>query len=269
MKCKNVECENLVSSKRIYCSLRCRNIYVNKYLRNYDKVSKTFQKKAEENESEYLKSPKVCICCDLVIPYEKRINIFCSIECAHKTINHSHPKTEETKSKLREIALNYVKAHGRYGSQKKERITPCRFCQDIIQNKNKEFCSLFCKNEFYKNKDSYRHYRQKSGFDFNLSDYPKEFDFSLIEEHGWYSPSNKKNNLSGVSRDHMFSVKEGYERGIDPTLISHPANCQLLVHNENISKNKKSCITLEELLERIEMFEIKYNSKNLTNNNPK
>jgi len=57
-----------------------------------------------------------------------------------------------------------------------------------------------------------------------------------------------------VSRDHMLSVKEGFELGIDPKLLSHPANCELMVHNDNISKNKKSSITLEELLERIENF---------------
>ena len=68
----------------------------------------------------------------------------------------------------------------------------------------------------------------------------------------------KNNNLDGVSRDHMFSVREGFEKGIDPKIISHPANCRLMIHNENISKNKKSFITIEELLDRIEKFEQKY-----------
>ena len=56
----------------------------------------------------------------------------------------------------------------------------------------------------------------------------------------------------------MLSVREGFELGIDPKLISHPANCRLMIHNENVSKNKKSIITLEELLDRIEKFEQKY-----------
>jgi Rps23 Pro-64 3,4-dihydroxylase Tpa1-like proline 4-hydroxylase len=99
-------------------------------------------------------------------------------------------------------------------------------------------------------------YKAETNFKFNLSDYPDMFDFSLIEKYGWYSPSNKKNNLSGVSRDHMLSVKEGFELGIDPKLLAHPANCKLMIHNDNVSKNKKSSITLEELLERIENFKI-------------
>ena len=106
--------------------------------------------------------------------------------------------------------------------------------------------------------DEYQKYRLDSNFNFNLSDYPDEFDFSLIEKYGWYSPTNKKNNLNGVSRDHMFSVREGFEMGIGAHLISHPANCQLMIHRENISKNKKSIISIDELLKRIENFEEKY-----------
>jgi hypothetical protein len=107
--------------------------------------------------------------------------------------------------------------------------------------------------------DEYQKYRIDSNFKFNLKDYADEFDFSLVKKHGWYSPTNKNNNLNGVSRDHMFSVREGFEKGIDPKIISHPANCRLMIHNDNISKNKKSVITIEELLERIEKFEEKYN----------
>lgn len=45
MKCKNIECENDVTGKRVYCSLTCRNIYVNKYIRNYDKLLNTNEQK--------------------------------------------------------------------------------------------------------------------------------------------------------------------------------------------------------------------------------
>ena len=39
MKCKNIECVNMTIGKRVYCSLVCRNYYVNKYLRDYTKIS--------------------------------------------------------------------------------------------------------------------------------------------------------------------------------------------------------------------------------------
>lgn len=101
-------------------------------------------------------------------------------------------------------------------------------------------------------------YRQLCLFKFSLNDYPDKFDFSLIEKYGWYKAKNRGNNLEGVSRDHMFSVYEGYQNGILPYYISHPANCQLLPHKLNNTKKSNSSITFEELLKRIEEWNKKY-----------
>ncbi len=49
----------------------------------------------------------------------------------------------------------------------------------------------------------------------------------------------------------MFSVKDGFIHGVDPKIIKHPANCRLLRHSDNVKKGASSCITLDELLERI------------------
>jgi len=40
--------------------------------------------------------------------------------------------------------------------------------------------------------------------------------------------------------------------------MSHPANCQLLVHSENIRKLDRSSITLEELKDRIADWDKKH-----------
>lgn len=53
----------------------------------------------------------------------------------------------------------------------------------------------------------------------------------------------------------MFSVKEGFVLNVDPEIMKHPANCKLMIHSENISKNDKSTITLDELLERIKQWD--------------
>ena len=107
--------------------------------------------------------------------------------------------------------------------------------------------------------DKFLNYKSDTSFKFSLNEYPDEFDFDLIEKYGWYSPSNsKKPNIGGVSRDHMLSVKEGFKFGIDPKLLAHPANCQLMVHSDNISKNKKSSLTLDELMVRIDEWVLKY-----------
>ena len=61
-----------------------------------------------------------------------------------------------------------------------------------------------------------------------------------------------------VYRDHLVSVKYGFINNIDPKIISHPANCQLLKHTNNSIKKDKSDLTLTELLNKIEKWEIKF-----------
>jgi len=105
----------------------------------------------------------------------------------------------------------------------------------------------------------YQKYYRDCQFKFSLNNYPNEFDFNLIKKYGWYKAKNNGNNLNGISRDHMYSIKEGFENKVDPNLIAHPANCKLLIHNENVSKHKKSSITIEELKKKINKWNLKYN----------
>ena len=93
--------------------------------------------------------------------------------------------------------------------------------------------------------------------------YPKEFDLSLIEQHGWYTcPGVKRKgqpkNISGVSRDHIISVSYGFNNNIDPKIISHPANCRIMLHLDNKIKHDKCNLTIEQLLEKICVWNRKY-----------
>jgi len=103
-----------------------------------------------------------------------------------------------------------------------------------------------------------KRYRQLCEFKFNLSNFPDEFDFNLIKAHGWYSAPNKGNNLSGVSRDHIVSVKFGFINSVNPKIISHPANCRLITNTDNQKKHSKSLIKIEELIEKIKNWDEKY-----------
>jgi hypothetical protein len=263
MKCKNIECESETIGKRVYCSLSCRNIYVNKYLRNYDKVSNTVKNKEKLKEEKYLESPNLCLFCNEIIPYKIRENKFCNHSCSAKITNSNREYTWGDKiSKSLDVyfELNPKIKTKRIGKKRLYELK-CKCGEIFYKNRSEvKYCSTVClkKYRINRNVDEYKAYKSDTKFKFNLSDYPKEFDFSLIKKYGWYSPTNKNNNLKGVSRDHMLSVREGFEIGIDPKLISHPANCKLMIHNENISKNKRSSITYEELLERIKIFEEKY-----------
>lgn len=271
MKCKNIECNNETIGKRVYCSLTCRNIFVNKYLRSYKKCSDTFNQKRKKQQEEYFKNPKYCTNCNSIIDYNKRLDNdkFCSKSCSASFNNHNrkgmtYSLSDDGRASLVESAYknllnpesrrkSFENQNSKYRNKNKVRCLKCG-----LMTSKKKYCSNECRRTYErKNMDEYQKYKQDCLFKFNLSDYPDYFDFSLIEKYGWYSPTNKKNNLEGVSRDHMLSVREGFELGIDPKIISHPANCRLMKHTDNISKNRKSIITLEELLEKINEFENK------------
>jgi Rps23 Pro-64 3,4-dihydroxylase Tpa1-like proline 4-hydroxylase len=264
MKCKNIECLNETIGKKIYCSLSCRNYYVNKYIRDYTKISETLK---GIYIGKYLPGKCKLEECSNDIPYENRESEYCSKECSKKTINKNRKgiKYNHSEEGLRNLRISALKNFHSTNITKRiveietynESPILCKNCLSKIEyiKRNRLFCSPDCRRDFRrKDMDTFKIYKAETNFKFNLADYPDKFDFSLIEKYGWYSPSNKNNNLGGVSRDHMLSVKEGFELGIDPKLLSHPANCKLMIHNDNVSKNKKSSITLEELLERIENF---------------
>jgi hypothetical protein len=169
--------------------------------------------------------------------------IFCSCTCSN-----SHTFSPELKQRLR---LN----------RKKLKIGKvCPSCGIVFYSRHST-CSRVCGlKERYKNldKDSLIYYRQQCRFNFALSNYPDKFDFDLINEHGWYKAKNHGDNLYGVSRDHMVSVRYGFDNKIPPEIISHPANCQLLLHSDNISKLNKCSISIEELYQKIKAWDEKF-----------
>ena len=54
-----------------------------------------------------------------------------------------------------------------------------------------------------------------------------------------------------LHRDHMISIKYGWENKIPAEIISHPANCHIMRYEENCAKNADVSITQEELKDRI------------------
>lgn len=271
MECKNPECNNETKGKNIYCSLKCRNIYVNKYIRNYDKVKEAFRIKREKSEQEYLLNPKKCKNCGNIILFEKaRDGIdFCGHSCS-ATLNNKNKKgikynlTEKGRQALIDSAYKNLLFDKKHLFLKEKMIyhenpNRCLNCDKILEFKfrNRIYCNITCKKEYHqKNLSDYRMYYLLSKFKFSLKDYG--FDFGLVEKHGWYKAKNNGDNVEGVSRDHMFSIKEGFRRLINPLLISHPANCELIINRNNQSKCDNCSISLEELLKRIDVFDKTY-----------
>ena len=144
-KCKNDECENLIDDKRVYCSLKCRNIYVNKNLRDYSKVKEIFKNKSVLAEKEYLKNPNICKFCGEIISFEKRLlnSDFCDHSCSAKFNNKlrkgiKHNLSEDGRKSLIESAyknllnsekIKYVKEKELYYENSKL----CFNCDSVLE----------------------------------------------------------------------------------------------------------------------------------------
>lgn len=245
-KCKNTECNNETTGKKVYCSLTCRNVFVNKHLRDYTKNGAGLSKIPRES---YESNPKYCVNpkCNKKLPFNKRRNKYCDSSCSASHTNIGRVMTEESNKKRRDKLIKNI-------------LINCKNCnKEFLKKRRRLFCSNICRTEYdRKDMDEYQLYKSECQFKFSLNDFPDEFDFSMVEKYGWYKAKNRGDNLNGVSRDHKLSIREGFDLGVDPKIISHPANCQLMSHNDNVSKNKKSDITEEKLKSLIKEWDKKY-----------
>lgn len=263
--------------------------------KNYNEIAKTLNlsEKCVANRTfrigfKILKSHREDILCkncgkiiNKTLSDEKK---FCNRSCSGQYNNKGRKHSEETKNKIRiknlgktypnrirkekivtenkkiRIKRPYTKNSCEINNDKTKKIIQykeiklrkCRYCkEDKLMLKYKIICEE-CGIKYYK------HYRPQCEFDFKISKHKEEFDLSLVNEYGWYSPTNKGNNLNGVSRDHTYSVKDGFINKIDPSIIKHPANCKLMRHIDNNKKKTTSLITLDDLLMKIKMWNEKY-----------
>jgi len=131
----------------------------------------------------------------------------------------------------------------------------CKYCGNEINKRFKQICDT-CSN-FYMNV-----YRDRCSFKFDLNKYKNEFDLDIYKKYGTYTAKNRGNNFNGIVRNHMFSINDAYKISLDPLLVAHPANCRLIKNIENLNKNRKSSITLQELINKILKFESKYQTEN-------
>jgi len=246
-------CDGLKKDKNKFCSYACRNIDINSrkdYAVQNVKSTKTKQKVFDD-----LRIFKDVKCDNCKKEMEVRSSCtgkfkeryWCSRACANSRKWTDADREHKSKASLNSEAV--------MTANKSRAIFPlhkCETCKSLTRNKR--FCSNACKPK----STTPEAYRAAARFQFALNQYPLEFDFDLIRKYGWYQPINRGNNLGGVSRDHLYSVAEGYKNKVDPKLLAHPANCRLVIHNDNIAKNSKSSITLEQLLDRIELWNKKY-----------
>lgn len=219
-----------------FCSLSCGTSFRNKI-------------KLEKVTANYNLNPVRCGCCQTIIEYTKRKNKYCSNSCASKITNKINRKRGP--SPAEKFPYSTVK------------FILCRHTNRYYSNRNTDGsirrCSPYVKTAKEK-------YYSLARFKFNVYHYPEEFDLSLIHQHGWYTCPGKKRknqskNINGVSRDHIISVSYGFNNRIDPYIISHPANCQIILHSENKKKSTNCKLTVNQLLKKISDWDKKYTQR--------
>jgi len=250
-----------------FCCLECSYKHRNKPTINTSSV----KQKMVEKELLYIKNPKTCLYCNMTIPYKRHMNKFCNQSCSAKFNNkHRGPQSEISKKKRSET-LKGRATRPNHESKNLEYIAKKLFESQIVGPYIRVYlCKCKITGKIWYSKtiktihpdtiDNKSLYRYQTRFTFCITDYADWFmDASaLIKQYGWYSAANRKNNLEGCSRDHLYSVSDGFKNGVDPKILAHPANCRIIPHRTNQNKHSKSSITLEELMKRITMFEQRY-----------
>lgn len=253
------------------CSLDCSKIWC---ANNNRKIA---EQKIQVRIQKYSLNPTVCKNCGNLFSYNERKKSFCNTSCSATFNNKLRPsqsletkikrsrsikKFYENRNSNRELPITNLK--GDEAFDKLSKIECTGLYTKIYRNICKKTGIVFYSKTYKKYHPTVytdrEHYKMLCQFSFSIEEYSDWFTGAnkLINEYGWYSPYNKKNNLTGCSRDHLYSISDGYKNKIDPKIISHPANCNIVTHPENQKKHKKSSITLDELMERIELFDEKY-----------
>ena len=277
--------EHLIMNKRSFANhvrwCKCNPKYEKILKSTSEKISKKLKQNNIEKNGELKEFIVICHNCGkkfTVIEQENKFpqkkHYYCSSECAH-----SHNKFVENigsriSNGFKIKSKNYKEYYeNRYGHEFIElSLKNCPVCGKEYKGKS-ECCSCSCarkyklykripeilqKEEKEKIKEIISIYKRYCQFNFNLKDFPNEYDFDLIKKYGWYKAKNHGDNLNGISRDHKYSCNEGFHNLVDPYIISHPANCQLLPHNNNVSKLDKCSISLEDLKRNIIEWNKKY-----------
>ncbi len=230
----------------------------------------------------YLANPTKCRHCYSIVPYEKRKNVFCSSVCSAtynnlqrtpyqlETIRNKKRKYHSSKQTMIDIVCVSCDIETTVSKSRKEKNL-CECCSSIYSTPTKTInkvavrhCVVCNRKELsigrFQSDTCYAcgpllTYRGKCNFTHDLRLYPEEYNLELLSEYGMFHPIK---NPKGVSRDHKLSVADGRELNVHPSIMKHPANCEVMFQSDNTRKKDISSITLDELLVLIKAWDKKY-----------
>lgn len=252
--CQYVECRKPLPAKNgKYCNLTCCN------RENALKQSLKAWERRKEKEIKYSKNPKLCQQCNKSIEFIRTLNgpvKFCDHSCA-TTYNNSIRSSESRAKQRTKVTHTMRTKYHTPGPHCKIEWYSCPITKKLYHSRTST--GIRRKQSPYA-KDLKQIYYRLSRFKFNVYNMSDLFDTTLIETYGWYSCPGKKRkndikNLNGISRDHRYSVSEGFKNRVHPLLLSHPVNCSLVLQSVNKRKDVNCEITVEQLLSNIKNFD--------------
>lgn len=197
----------------------------------------------ERHNNSYFKNLTTCSECGQTHTNPK----FCSNSCNASYVNRSRIHTEE--SKLKRVLS--MKKNDIWPHRKIYYIT-CHTCTKFfIYQRPRKYC-LNCSNKV-------KEYRAKASFSFTSKQYPHLFSDPQIKQYGWYR--RKWPYPKAMVFDHLYRIIDGFNNNIPPEILSHPANAELVNMEENRRRQNRSSITINDLYERIKIFDKIYTSK--------
>lgn len=172
-----------------------------------------------------------------------------------RAVSSSYVWNEESRKKFSELRKG-KRPHSyseemreKVGNASRERFTDIEFQKKF--RKSMEDAGIWIPLD---QKDEYHVYFKECNFKHGFQTDNAE-ELKLLDEYGVF---HYIKNTKGCVRDHLLSRRYGFENGIDPEIISHPANCEIVLHSENIRRRfleDDNQITLTELYKRIDEYE--------------
>lgn len=193
----------------------------------------------------------------MIIPKSKHsvikiTKLILNLESNHQVTSHDVETVKCIINKLLSDGLSPKQIKDKYSIDYTDFGMFIKKCLGLEIKSRKEAVNNFFKSQGRNQTNQKIIYKTKCKFSFN----PNEIlvpGYELFIKSGMYHPVK---NPFGAVRDHMLSKEYGYIHNIDPSIISHPANCQFITNNENIRKSTNSCISHDELLLRIKTFDL-------------
>ncbi len=230
----------------------------------YEQIADNILLDKEKKLAEYLLNPAVCKECNNTLPIVSRNHNFCNTSCSGKYFGRIRKENNWVHSDATKDSISDSNSKKTYKILRPAQCSKCNITFNFLCSRTHTLVNIKCENcrksRRVLDSTKLQDYRLLCNFKFGIKDFPEEFDFSLITQYGWYKPTNRGNNLTGVSRDHMVSVRYGFDNSIDPKIISHPANCRIIKHSDNVSKGINNYITISQLLDKINNWDNKYSS---------